>query len=281
MTSLLSWSGWRVDTIIIRDNEESRIVRVELARRVGSGFLRNTIRRKGTTCLVCTTPLDMERGFTTCFTCNEMNRVARQHNTRTADLVVPLVYAIKGGQSAHLMSTYKTAVATPAGIEQLRLLLRTGFELHRSCIESASEQRVAFWATVPSTRNPDRPHPLWAIAASVLGEVGGLDEAILSPGPNFMRKPRRFVDGLWHAEHDWGVAGCHVLLVDDTWTTGAHAQSAAAALRSAGASAVTILVLARWLDPSWSPTQMFMRQLLTADYDITHCPVAGDWSCFN
>jgi adenine/guanine phosphoribosyltransferase-like PRPP-binding protein len=41
------------------------------------------------------------------------------------------------------------------------------------------------------------------------------------------------------------VAGQAVLLVDDTWTTGAHAQSAASALRLAGAGPVAILAIGR------------------------------------
>ncbi|GAA4859180.1 hypothetical protein GCM10025787_49760 [Saccharopolyspora rosea] len=251
----------------------------ELAHRVGSGFLRNTIRRKRVTCLVCTSPLDLERPFTTCFTCKEAAREARRCDTRTADLVVPLVYAIKGGQSAHLMRTYKTAVGTPAGTEQLTLLLHTGFAFHRVCIESAAEQRLTAWSTVPSTRRPDRVHPMRNIASTVLGDVDGLREVTLLPGPAFAQSPRKFVEGMWRVEGS--CHGAHVLLIDDTWTTGANVQSAAAALRAAGAARVTVLVLARWLDPAWSPTQKFMRQLLVADYDITHCPVAGDWSCVN
>jgi predicted amidophosphoribosyltransferase len=43
--------------------------------------------------------------------------------------------------------------------------------------------------------------------------------------------------------------GRHLLIIDDTWTTGGHAQSLALSARAAGAGAVTIVVLARWLDP--------------------------------
>jgi hypothetical protein len=41
------------------------------------------------------------------------------------------------------------------------------------------------------------------------------------------------------------VPGARVLLIDDTWTTGSSAQSAAMALRRAGAHAVVTLVLGR------------------------------------
>jgi adenine/guanine phosphoribosyltransferase-like PRPP-binding protein len=40
-----------------------------------------------------------------------------------------------------------------------------------------------------------------------------------------------------------------VLLLDDTWTTGAHAQSGASALKQAGARAVGVLALGRHFQP--------------------------------
>ncbi len=47
--------------------------------------------------------------------------------------------------------------------------------------------------------------------------------------------------------------GTRVLLVDDTWTTGAHAGSAAAAVRAAGCSVAAVLVAGRVVQPSASP----------------------------
>ena len=46
------------------------------------------------------------------------------------------------------------------------------------------------------------------------------------------------------------VAGADVLLVDDTWVSGGSAQSAAAALKLAGAVRVAVIVLGRHLDPA-------------------------------
>jgi hypothetical protein len=43
------------------------------------------------------------------------------------------------------------------------------------------------------------------------------------------------------------VSGQHVLVLDDTWTTGAKVHSAALAARRAGAAAVTVMVEGRWL----------------------------------
>lgn len=47
------------------------------------------------------------------------------------------------------------------------------------------------------------------------------------------------------------VSTQHVLVIDDTWTTGAHAQSASAALKAAGASSVGLVALGRWVTPDF------------------------------
>ena len=41
------------------------------------------------------------------------------------------------------------------------------------------------------------------------------------------------------------VTGAEVLLLDDTWASGASAQSAAAALKQAGAGSVAVVVIGR------------------------------------
>jgi len=43
----------------------------------------------------------------------------------------------------------------------------------------------------------------------------------------------------------FSVAGARVLVVDDTWTTGAHAQSASCGLKAADAAAVGVLAIGR------------------------------------
>ena len=72
--------------------------------------------------------------------------------------------------------------------------------------------------------------------------------------------------------------GRHVLLIKDTWTSGGNAQSAALTLRNAEAANVTIVALARWLNPDEQPTGEFMSSRLTEDYDPFVCPV-GDRDC--
>jgi hypothetical protein len=69
--------------------------------------------------------------------------------------------------------------------------------------------------------------------------------------------------------------GKHVLVLDDVWTTGANAQSAALALRRAGACAVSVVVAGRWLSPDHPLTAPFVAASLTGEYDLSVCPVTG------
>ena len=50
---------------------------------------------------------------------------------------------------------------------------------------------------------------------------------------------------------EWRIDGVRVLLIDDTWAKGGHAQSAAYALREAGASNVALAVIGRHFHRDW------------------------------
>jgi hypothetical protein len=66
--------------------------------------------------------------------------------------------------------------------------------------------------------------------------------------------------------------GARVLLLDDTWASGGHAQSAAMALRSAGAVRISVLAVARWLSDDSGRTRAFLRAIRGRDYDLSLCP---------
>ena len=66
------------------------------------------------------------------------------------------------------------------------------------------------------------------------------------------------------------MAGQHVLLVEDTWVTGASVQSAAVALHRAGAHRVTVLCVARLIREHWQPARY-----LTSQYASFSPPSAG------
>jgi len=57
------------------------------------------------------------------------------------------------------------------------------------------------------------------------------------------------------------LEGVDVLLVDDTWTTGASAQAAARALKAAGAHRVALVVIGRHVNPAWADHALRLRGL--------------------
>jgi orotate phosphoribosyltransferase len=69
------------------------------------------------------------------------------------------------------------------------------------------------------------------------------------------------------------VPGCDVLLVDDTWVSGASAQSAAIALKRAGAGQVAVVVLGRHVNPADPHAGPLARSLRMGHFDPADCAV--------
>ena len=129
---------------------------------------------------------------------------------------------------------------------------------------------VAAWQAVtfvPSSHRPGGTHPIATIARQVHGVGPPTVLLHLDIGPGFgappFRAPRadRFVVPAQYRPH---VANRHVLLVEDTWVSGDKAQSAAIALKTAGAARVTVLCLTRWLSYKWPPDRELIDTLSTA-----------------
>lgn len=99
---------------------------------------------------------------------------------------------------------------------------------------------------------------------------------LLDPGPgsgtkHAMTEDRYIVEDKWRKH----VYGKNILIVDDTWTTGASAQGAAIAVKKAGAATATILCVDRWLRWDWSDHKRIIDSLADSTYDVLRCPVNG------
>ncbi|MGH3791600.1 MAG: hypothetical protein ACRDRU_22460 [Pseudonocardiaceae bacterium] len=234
------------------------------------GYLRNVVRELHVTCSVCATPI--RPAFEICLRCR---RDQQEFGDDLADLVVPVCYGIRGRQSGYLMHSYKDLEA-PARHNQtvLSVLLLAALELHGECVEL--DHNVDAWAIVPSVRT-DRvgEHPLRVVAKRA-GLT--LPEIELLTGAGADLEQRVTSADRFALAANSHVPGHHVLLIEDTWTSGSNAQSAALTLRRGGAVSVTIVALARWLKPEEPPTGEFVTSRLTEDYDPLVCPV-NDSDC--
>lgn len=242
------------------------------------GYLRNPVRQELHTCAVCATPVT---GFRLCYQCQR-----RRGRTGLADATGFLAYAVAGRQSGYVMQGYKARPPVPEHRTIVTLLVLLGLARHAGCAGRAGGAEpaggaelagsagrasvpVTHWATVPSL--PARPgeHPLHAIVSRLApgGEVtlAAADEVEYS---------RDLDPGHFRAAAPL-PAGAHVLLVDDTWARGGHAQSAALALRAAGAARISVLVAARWINEDFGGNAAFLRGLSGRDYDPAICPWTG------
>lgn len=190
----------------------------------------------------------------------------------TADSVVPLVYAVGGEPSGRLVRDYKdhplrAVRQRSAGV--LAAVTAAGLT-HTACLEAVVGLPVTVRTTVPSLTFRAGVHPF----ARLLTDAGVVVDDVLHPAPEATCH-RAVSPDKFEVPDPAAVAGRHVLVLDDVWTTGSNAQSAALVLRRAGAGAVSVVVATRWINPDYRPTARFLTRREHTGFDPRVCPVTG------
>ena len=191
-------------------------------------------------CASCRGPA--RRGFARCFHCGLH---AESAPGLLADVVAPVACAPKGSPLATDLWLYKSE-RTGSREARAALLAMLLVFLH--------DKAPAMWragatvptcaCVVPSGRGRPGPHPLQALVHGCLA----LPWAALVARPGGDAWARALDPGRFCAPRP--LDGAAVLLLDDTWTSGGTAQSAAVALKRAGARWVAVVVLGRHLSPA-------------------------------
>lgn len=212
---------------------------------------------------VCRRCFNLTDGYELCFAC--------EHGGDSADVVAPISYSIAGEQLHHALASYKRTAAgwTRALTLQLAAVLWRHLARHEDCAaRAAGVARFECVTTVPSgtaARTP--PHPLEEIVSRLIQPTRERYARLLRrtahPVPLHSFSPDRFA--ATEALH-----GEPVLLIDDTWTTGANAQSAAATLKKAGSGPVAVVVIGRHLNRDWGENDRRLRELPTP-FDWSRC----------
>jgi hypothetical protein len=190
----------------------------------------------GVLCRTCRGPTPA--GLARCYQCD---LALSQAGELLADAVVPIDHAVRGGEFAGDLWRYKSdragAAESAARLrEMLAVYLRDhGESVWRAARMAAGPRAVA---VVPSGRGRPAGHPLIGLVRSCV-DLPLIEEAAHVRG----------VDPRW-LRVDGSVAGADVLVIDDTWVSGGSAQSAAVALKLAGAHRVAIIVLGRHINPA-------------------------------
>lgn len=181
-------------------------------------------------------------GFDICFGCSATLSRVRHPCERVA-----VMSLCRAGSALHdLLRDYKDGGPRTRAVLSARVAALAGAFLWREGPSMAPEGWDAVVA-VPSTAGRAGPHPL----EEALGRVSWLApqvarSAVTYVGSGPLRHRQADEDGF---RVDPGVAGGRVLVVDDTWASGARAQSTASALTAAGAKVVAVAVLGRYLTP--------------------------------
>jgi hypothetical protein len=195
----------------------------------------------GVTCRTCRGPTPV--GLARCYQCD---LARRQAGELLADAVRPIGYAVRGGRLAGDLWRYKSdGPGAAESANRLREMLAGYLRDHGEPLwaEAGMAAAPGIAAVVPGGRGRPGGHPLPGLVRSCVDAplVG------LSVAPEGAAH-RRGVDPGW-LRVDGFVAGADVLVVDDTWVSGGSAQSAAVALKLAGARYVAIVVIGRHVNP--------------------------------
>jgi hypothetical protein len=209
------------------------------------------------TCRTCRGPL--QDGFARCYQCDLAHE---RYGGLLADVVAPVAYAVKGGQLAADLWRYKSGLtgAAEAGA-RLESMLAGFLREHASGVWRSAGMTAGpgLAAVVPSGQGRPGTHPL----VGIVGSCADVPIARLSAAPGAAARARGLGYGVavgW-VTVSGPVDGADVLLVDDTWVSGGSAQSAAAALKMAGARRVALVVLGRHLDPADPRSAELLRAL--------------------
>jgi predicted amidophosphoribosyltransferase len=205
---------------------------------------------------VCELCFNFTRGYRRCYACS--------HIEPHLDAIAPISYSVAHEQLHHALASYKRLtgdVARRLTIDLAAVLWRH-LDGHERCVANrAGTQRFELVTTVPSgdrDRDRDERHPLSRIVSTLAKPTRDRYERLLCRSGH-TTTPRSFDAGKFEASRT--LSGESVLLIDDTWTTGASAQSAAAALKQAGAGTVAAVVIGRHLNREWHENDRRIRNI--------------------
>jgi predicted amidophosphoribosyltransferase len=217
---------------------------------------------------VCRTCFNFTAGYARCYACD--------HGQPALDAVAPISYSVGREQLHHALASYKRLqgdVARGLGAILAAVLWRFLAE-HEHCLANAAgTERFDIIATVPSGhRARDELHPLRWIVGELVGPTRDRHERLLRRSQTDV-PPRTFSELKFEATRHLG--GQAVLLVDDTWTTGASAQSAAGTLKAAGAGPTAAVVIGRHLNRDWHENDRRLRGI-AGPFDWTRCALCAE-----
>jgi predicted amidophosphoribosyltransferase len=213
---------------------------------------------------ICERCFNFTAGYERCYACSR--------GGSALSVVVPISYSIGGEQLHHALAAYKrysddAARRLTLGIAAVlwRFLLR-----HEQCVARATGvSSFPVVTTVPSSVRALDRHRFDEVVSELVGPVRERYRKVLRR-TGLDVAPREFSPHKYAALRPFD--GEPVLLLDDTWTTGANAQSAAAALIRAGSGPVAVVVVGRHVNRGWRDNDRRL-QALPRPFDWRMCAI--------
>lgn len=179
--------------------------------------------------------------------------------------MVPISYSPRDGQHHHNLRSYKGTPSSTQARWHLVALLHLFLRDHLACIGARIGHRPTHVAVVPSSRKPGQ-HPLTTLVNRL-----SLPMIPASANPAVGVGAREFRTDWFAIEPPPGRGPVHALVIDDTWTSGAHAQSLAYALKEAGAATVAVVILGRHVNPEYGPSGQLLSAIRHPVFDVSRC----------
>lgn len=196
-------------------------------------------------CRVCWGFVNPE--YDTCYKCD--------HQPDSLDVVVPITYSEHLGQMHLALRNYKDG-----GSENIRrhdairlaAILWRFLESHEACVARAAGADAFDLVTIVPSSSPERDKQ--SSFSKLTGWIQPIKERLnRTLEPTGEVEGRDFDTNRFRSTAD--LSGRSVLLLDDTWATGGHAQSAAHTLTAAGAQKVALVVIGRHIRRNFEPVR--------------------------
>lgn len=223
---------------------------------------------------VCNTCLGPVRGtFATCYACGQLSKAGVPAQLTNA--VVPASIAVNPGRWYRRLATYKAG--NPPYRAHLAALAWAYIDRHEDKLAHLAGGELTTVTPVPSKKGrsyDDQPlQQALSVVEPIKGRLANTLEFVPAPDVNYRRN---YYPDCFDSGPD-SVTGERVLLVEDSWVTGATALSAAGALLDRGAEGVAILTLARVFDTAyWADSEHpYLPRLLgneREDFNIDSWP---------
>lgn len=198
-------------------------------------------------------------------------------NERHLAAVLPISYSIGGEWLHRLIAAYKRDADpwVPDAIRTLAGILGVFLAEHERCVAAAADVPAFELVTTIPSADPlrDLHHPLRRIVGELVEPTRDRFERLLLRSGLSPAIPRVFDPARYQAARR--LHGETVLLIDDMWTSGASAESAAGALLAAGARTVAAIVIARHLNRGWHENDARLRQFPDQRFDPALCALCA------